>query len=318
MRDIAETLQLYFGGQRYGYFIFKGKQYQVIGQATRSNRDAPMDLSSAFVRNDKGQLVQLDNLVKLSDRSTPPQLFRYNRYVSATVSADPAEGFTIGDGIEAMDRIADDVLDDSFSTALAGVSKEYAESGSSIVFAFLLALVLVFLILAAQFESWLDPLVVMFTVPLALTGAVISLWLGDHTLNIFSNIGIIVLIGLVTKNGILIVEFANQRKEHGLSKYDAVIDAATQRLRPILMTTLAMVLGTLPIALGLGAAAKSRIPMGIVIIGGLLFSLILTLYVVPALYSYMSREHKPSPQPLSPGSSPGQAGEGLAQDPMHS
>ncbi|TXI81555.1 MAG: efflux RND transporter permease subunit [Flavobacteriales bacterium] len=292
MRDIAETLQLYFSGQRYGYFIFKGKQYQVIGQATRADRDAPVDLSSAFVRNDKGELIQLDNLVRMSDRSTPPQLFRYNRYVSATVSADPAEGYTIGDGIAAMDRIADEVLDDTFSTTLAGVSKEFAESGSSIAFAFVLALILVFLILAAQFESWIDPLVVMFTVPLALAGAVLSLWLGDHTLNIFSNIGIIVLIGLVTKNGILIVEFANQRKEHGLKKIDAVVDAATQRLRPILMTTLAMALGALPIALGLGAAAKSRIPMGIVIIGGLMFSLVLTLYVVPALYSVMSREKR--------------------------
>ncbi len=292
MRDIAETLQLYFSGQRYGYFIFKGKQYQVIGQATRADRDAPVDLSSAFVRNDKGELIQLDNLVKLADRSTPPQLYRYNRYVSATVQAAPAEGYTIGDGIAAMDRIANEVLDDSFSTALSGESKEFAESGSSLVFAFLLALVLVFLILAAQFESWIDPLVVMFTVPLALAGAVLSLWLGDHTLNIFSNIGIIVLIGLVTKNGILIVEFANQRKEQGLKKMDAVVDAATQRLRPILMTTLAMALGVLPIALGLGAASKSRIPMGIVIIGGLLFSLVLTLYVVPGLYSYMSRERK--------------------------
>src|SRR5690606_38186343 len=211
--------------------------------------------------------IQLANLVKLTERSTPPQLFRYNRYVSATVEASPAEGYTIGDGIAAMDRIADEVLDDSFSTALAGESKEFAESGSSLAFAFLLALLLVFLILAVQFESWIDPLVVMFTVPLAVAGAVLSLWLGDHTLNIFSNIGIIVLIGLVTKNGILIVEFANQRKEHALSKYDAVIDAATHRLRPILMTTLAMALGVLPIALGLGAAAKSRIPMGIVIIG---------------------------------------------------
>ncbi|MBX2972563.1 MAG: efflux RND transporter permease subunit [Flavobacteriales bacterium] len=292
MRDIAETLQLYFSGQRYGYFIFKGKQYQVIGQATRSDRDAPVDLGTAYVRNDKGELIQLDNLVRMSDRSTPPQLFRYNRYVSATVSADPAEGYTIGDGIAAMDRIADEVLDDTFTTTLSGVSKEFAESGSSLAFAFLLALVLVFLILAAQFESWIDPLVVMFTVPLALAGAVLSLWLGGHTLNIFSNIGIIVLIGLVTKNGILIVEFANQRKEHGLKKMDAVVDAATQRLRPILMTTLAMALGALPIALGLGAAAKSRIPMGIVIIGGLLFSLVLTLYVVPALYSYLSRERK--------------------------
>jgi multidrug efflux pump len=315
MQDIAETLQLYFSGQRYGYFIMQGKQYQVIGQASRDNRDAPIDLKSAYVRNDKGELIQLDNLVRMSDRSTPPQLFRYNRYVSATVMADPAEGYTIGDGIEAMDRIADEVLDDSFSTSLAGVSKEFAESGSSVLFALLLALVLVFLILAAQFESWLDPLVVMFTVPLALAGALISLWIGGHTLNIFSQIGGIVLIGLVTKNGILIVEFANQRKEQGLKKLEAVVDAAGQRFRPILMTSLATVLGVLPIALGLGAAAKSRVPMGVAIIGGLLFALILTLYVVPALYSYMSRET--APQPHTPGSSPGQAGEGLAEDPLH-
>jgi multidrug efflux pump len=295
MQDIAETLQLYFSGQRYGYFIMNGKQYQVIGQATRDNRDAPIDLSSAYVRNDKGELIQLDNLVRLSDRSTPPQLFRYNRYVSATVSADPAEGYTIGDGIAAMDRIKKEVLDDSFSTALGGVSKEFAESGSSLLFAFLLALVLIFLILAAQFESFVDPLVVMLTVPLALAGAVVSLWIGGHTLNIFSQIGIIVLVGLVTKNGILIVEFANQRKEQGLKKMDAVVDAAGQRFRPILMTSLATILGALPIALGLGAAAKSRVPMGIAIIGGLLFALVLTLYVVPALYSYMSRERSAEP-----------------------
>ena len=290
MQDIAETLQLYFSGQRYGYFIMQGKQYQVIGQATRDNRDAPIDLRSAYVRNDKGEMVQLDNLVRTSGRSTPPQLFRYNRYVSATVSASTVDGKTIGDGIEAMDRIADEVLDDSFTTALGGVSKEFAESGSSLMFAFLLALVLIFLILAAQFESWIDPLVVMFTVPLALAGALITLWLGGHTLNIFSQIGIIVLVGLVTKNGILIVEFANQRKESGLKKLDAVVDAASQRFRPILMTSLATILGALPIALGLGAASKSRVPMGIAIIGGLLFALVLTLYVVPALYSYMSRE----------------------------
>jgi multidrug efflux pump len=288
VRDIAETLQLYFSGQRFGYFIFKGKQYQVIGQAMRNQRDEPLDLSSAYVRNDKGELIQLDNLVQLSDRSSPPQLYRYNRYVSATVSADPAPGFTIGDGIEAMDRIAAEVLDDSFSTALAGLSKEFADSSSSLQFALLLALMLVFLVLAAQFESWMDPLIVMFTVPLALAGAVLSLWLGGHTLNIFSQIGIIVLIGLVTKNGILIVEFANQKQEHGLKKLDAVIEASRQRFRPILMTSMATILGAFPIALGLGAAAKSRIPMGIVIIGGLLFALVLTLYVVPALYSYLS------------------------------
>jgi multidrug efflux pump subunit AcrB len=297
MQDIAETLQLYFSGQRYGYFIMQGKQYQVIGQADRADRDAPIDLKSAYVRNDKGELVQLDNLVRLSDRSTPPQLFRYNRYVSATVSADPAEGYTIGDGIAAMDRIKQEVLDESFSTSLAGVSKEFAESGSSIWFALVLAIVLIFLILAAQFESWTDPMVVISTVFLAGTGAVLSLWLFGHTLNIFSEIGAIVLIGLVVKNGILIVEFANQRKEQGLRKMDAVVDAAVQRFRPILMTSLATVLGALPIALGLGAAAKSRVPMGIAIIGGLIFALVLTLYVVPALYSYLSRERKAAAEP---------------------
>ncbi|MGB3869821.1 MAG: efflux RND transporter permease subunit [Flavobacteriales bacterium] len=288
VRDIAETLQLYFSGQRFGYFIFKGKQYEVIGQASRSDRDKPLDLTSAYVRNNKGELVQMDNLVHLEMRSNPPQLYRYNRYVSATVSANPAEGQTLGDGIAAMDRIAKETLPSNFSTSLAGVSKEFAESSSSLVFAFLLALVLIYLILAAQFESWVDPLIVMFTVPLAMAGALLSLSLGGHTLNIFSEIGIIVLIGLVTKNGILIVEFANQRQEHGLLRTAAVADSARQRFRPILMTTLAMALGALPIALGLGAAAKSRVPMGIVIVGGLLFSLVLTLFVVPALYSWMA------------------------------
>lgn len=288
VRDIAETLQLYFSGQRFGYFIFKGKQYEVIGQASRSDRDKPLDLTSAYVRNNKGELVQMDNLVHLEMRSNPPQLYRYNRYVSATVSANPAEGQTLGDGIAAMDRIAKETLPPNFSTSLAGVSKEFAESSSSLVFAFLLALVLIYLILAAQFESWVDPLIVMFTVPLAMAGALLSLSLGGHTLNIFSEIGIIVLIGLVTKNGILIVEFANQRQEHGLLRTAAVADSARQRFRPILMTTLAMALGALPIALGLGAAAKSRVPMGIVIVGGLLFSLVLTLFVVPALYSWMA------------------------------
>ena len=288
VRDIAQTLQLYFSGQRFGYFIFKGKQYQVIGQAARDNRDKPLDLTSAYVRSDKGELVQMDNLVTLTMRSNPPQLFRYNRYVSATISANTAEGKTLGEGIAAMDRIAKETLPNNFSTSLAGVSKEFAESSSSLVFAFLLALALIFLILAAQFESWVDPLIVMFTVPLAIAGALLSLWMGGHTLNIFSEIGIIVLIGLVTKNGILIVEFANQRQEHGLLRTPAVMDSARQRFRPILMTTLAMALGSLPIALGLGAASKSRVPMGVAIVGGLLFALILTLFVVPALYSYMA------------------------------
>ncbi len=295
VRDIAETLQLYFSGQRFGFFIYNNKQYQVIGQATRDNRDEPLDLSKAYVKNDRGELIQIDNLVHLTDKSSPPQLFRYNRYVSATVSANPAPGYTIGDGIEAMDAIAGEVLNDDFSTALAGTSKEFAESSNSLQFAFYLALILVFLILAAQFESFRDPLIVMFTVPLALAGAVLTLSLFGQTLNIFSQIGIIVLVGIVTKNGILIVEFANQRKEAGMDKFAAVLDAARQRFRPILMTSLATVLGALPIALALGASAKSRVSMGIAIIGGLLFSLVLTLIVIPLLYTYMSSTKKHTP-----------------------
>ncbi len=296
VNDIASTLQLYFSGQRYGYFIMNGKQYQVIGQAMKEKRDDPSDLSAIQVRSGSGELIPLDNLVKIRTESSPPQLFRYNRYVAATVSAQPNDGFTVGDGIDAMDRIAEKVLPESFSHSLAGTSKEFAESGSSILFAFLLALVLVYLILAAQFESYLDPLIIMLTVPLALAGALFTLWITDQTLNIFSKIGIIVLIGLVTKNGILIVEFANQRREDGLSIKEAIIDACVQRFRPILMTTLATILGALPIALALGDAATSRISMGISIVGGLAFSLILTLFVIPGLYIYLTSK-KPKVKP---------------------
>lgn len=288
VKEIAEAMQLTFSGQRFGYFIMNGKQYEVIGQAKKHNRDDPDDLKQLHVRNRFGQLIPLDNLITLEEASSPPQLYRYNRYVSATVSANPAEGQTIGDGISAMDQIAEELLDETFSTALAGTSKEFAESGNSLFFAFGLALILVYLVLAAQFESFRDPLIIMFTVPLALAGAVLTLWLFGHTLNIFSEIGIIVLVGLVTKNGILIVEFANQRKQLGLSSLDAVIDASAQRFRPILMTSLATILGALPIALALGDAATSRIPMGMAIIGGLTFSLVLTLYVIPGLYIYLS------------------------------
>ncbi len=292
VRDIAETLQLYFSGQRYGFFIFNGKQYSVIAQANRTNRDEPIDLSSIYVRNSRRELIQLDNVVTMSYRSSPPQLYRYNRYVAATVSANPAPGYTLGQAIAAMDNIKASTLDASFTTSLAGVSKEFTESSNTLLFAFVLALLLVYLILSAQFESFRDPLIIMFTVPLALAGAVLSLWLFGQTMNIFSQIGIIALVGIVTKNGILIVEFANQRRDQGLSIRDAVIDAAAQRFRPILMTSLATVFGVLPIALALGAAAKSRVSMGIVIIGGLLFSLGLTLYVIPALYTYLSTHRR--------------------------
>ncbi len=304
VRDIAENLQLYFSGQRYGYFILNNKQYQVIGQANRLNRDKPLDLSSVYIRNNRGSLIQADNVVRLSEQSNPPQLYRYNRYVSATVSAQPAKGTTLGQGIDEMRAIAKETLDETFSTALAGTSKEYEDSSSSLLFAFLLALVLIYLVLAAQFESFIDPLIIMFTVPLALAGAVLSLWIFGQTINIFSEIGVIVLIGIVTKNGILIVEFANQRKAAGLELKEAVIDAATRRLRPILMTSLATALGALPIALALGASSQSRIPMGIAIIGGLIFSLMLTLYVIPALYTYLSRNIKKNYIPESNGENP--------------
>ncbi|MCC5943635.1 MAG: efflux RND transporter permease subunit [Bernardetiaceae bacterium] len=294
VRDVAETLQLYFSGQRFGFFILDGKQYQVIGEASRANRDDPRDLDMATVRNKNGDIIRLSNLVKMSDQSSPPQLYRYNRYISATISAAPAPGYTIGQGIEEMDRIAEELLDTSFSTALAGQSKEFSESSNSLYFAFLLALVLIYLVLAAQFESFRSPLIIMLTVPLALLGALLSLSLLGHTLNIFSQIGIIVLIGIVTKNGILIVEFANQRKAEGLSKTAAVIDAAGLRLRPILMTSMATILGAMPIVLAIGSASTSRIPMGVSIVGGLLFSLGLTLYIIPMIYTYMTSEIKVS------------------------
>ncbi len=290
--DIAQTLQLYFAEQRLGFFIKNGKQYQVIGQATLDNRNDPADMKSIYVRSKNGELIQLDNLITISEQSNPPQLYRYNRFVSATISAGTIPGVSLGQGIQAMRDVASEVLDDSYRTDLAGPSKEFEESSSTLLFAFILALVLVFLILAAQFESFVDPLIIMFTVPLALAGAILALWYTDSTLNIFSQIGIIVLIGIVTKNGILIVEFANQRREQGVSALESVTEAAVSRLRPILMTSLATILGALPIALALGAASLSRVSMGISIIGGLLFSLLLTLYVIPALYTYMSRAKK--------------------------
>jgi multidrug efflux pump len=288
IRDIAENLSLYFSQQRYGYFILRDKQYQVIGEASRSNRDNPLDLSSIYLRNNAGKLIQLENVVKISNQSNPPTIFRFNRYVSATISAQPAVGVTLGDGIAEMRKIAKEVLPESYSSTLAGSSRDFDESASSLIYAFVFALILIFLVLAAQFESYRDPLIVMLTVPLAIAGALISLILFNQTLNIFSEIGIIILIGIVTKNGILIVEFANQKKLGGLPIKEAVLEAATLRLRPILMTSLATMLGALPIALALGAAAQSRVPMGIAIIGGLMFSLILTLYIVPALYTLIS------------------------------
>jgi len=288
--DISNTLQLAFSGRRLGYFTMNGRQYQVIGQVSRDNRDDPVDLKSLYVGNSRGEMIQLDNFVTMREVSSPPQLYHYNRFKSATVSASVAPGKTIGDGIAEMERISKLVLDETFSTDLSGSARDFSESSSNTMFAFILALILVYLILAAQFESFIDPMVIMLTVPLALAGALFSLWMFNQTLNIFSQIGIIMLIGLVTKNGILIVEFANQKRKEGINKIDAVIEASTMRLRPILMTSIATALGAVPIALALGAGAQSRIPLGIVIIGGIMFSLVLTLFVIPAMYSYLSRK----------------------------
>jgi multidrug efflux pump len=289
---IAQTLQLGISGQRFGFFMMGGKQYQVIGQILEENRNEPLDIRSLYVRNNRGEMIQLDNLITMEERSAPPQLYRYNRYVSATVSTMLNQGYTLGDGINIMREIANKHLDDTYTTALDGPSKDFEESSSSIVFAFILALALVYLTLSAQFESFRDPLIIMFTVPMALFGALYSLWFMDQTNNLFSQIGIIMLIGLVTKNGILIVEFANQKKLQGMDKFTAVKEAAANRFRPILMTSLSTILGILPIALALGAGSESRVSMGVGVVGGMIFSSILTLYIIPSIYSYISSRSK--------------------------
>ncbi len=290
VQDISQTLQLAYSNLRFGYFTREGKQYQVIGQVSRINRDDPADLKSLYVRTRNGTLVSIDNLVSIEESTTPPTLYHFNRFKSATISAGLAPGKTVGDGIKVMEEIKAELLDDTFTTALTGTSRDFAESAGNTSFAFILALILIYLILAAQFESFVDPLTIMFTVPLAICGALISLYVFGQTLNIFSQIGMIMLIGLVTKNGILIVEFANQKREEGMSSMEAVLTASRMRLRPILMTSLAMALGSLPLALSLGAASTSRQPLGIVIVGGILFSLVLTLFVIPAMYTYLSRK----------------------------
>jgi HAE1 family hydrophobic/amphiphilic exporter-1/multidrug efflux pump len=291
-RDVIAAMQSAFSGGRLAYFIEEGFQHQVIAQVDRKDRDKPADVSGLYIRNIKGELIPLSAVLKMQQNSNPSTLYHFNRYKAATISASLAEGYTVGDGIKSMRAISNRLLDPSFQTALSGASRDYAESSSNILFAFGLALILIYLVLSAQFESFIDPFAIMLTVPLAMAGALLSLWIFGQTLNIFSEIGMIMLIGLVTKNGILIVEFANKKREHGLEKMRAVVEASSQRLRPILMTSLATSLGALPIALSLGAASTSRIPLGIVVVGGILFSLILTLFVIPAVYTFISGKHK--------------------------
>ena len=291
-RSIAQTLQYGLSGQRMGYFYMNGKQYEILGEINRQQRNTPSALKSIYIRSDDGNMIQMDNLVSLEEGIAPPRLYRYNRFVSATISAGLAEGKTIGQGLDEMDRIAAETLDDTFRTALAGDSKEFRESSSSLLFAFVLAIVLIYLVLAAQFESFKDPLVIMLTVPLAVAGALIFMYSFDQTMNIFSQIGIIMLIGLVAKNGILIVEFANQKQEAGIPKMTAIAEAALQRLRPILMTSASTILGLLPLVFASGEGAQGRIAMGIAVVGGMLVSTLLTLYVIPSMYSFISTNRR--------------------------
>ncbi|MBT1703674.1 efflux RND transporter permease subunit [Chryseosolibacter indicus] len=290
-QEIGRTLQLALSGRRYGYFIYNDRQYEVIGQLEREERSAPANLHSLFLKSQTGEMVSLDNLVSMKESVSPPAIYRYNQSYSVTISATPSAGVSLGEAIKEMDEIAKRTLPAGFTTALGGQSRDYAESSSSLIFAFIFAIVLIYLVLAAQFESLIDPFIILLTVPMALTGAVLSLWITEQSINVFSQIGIIMLIGLITKNGILIVEFANQRKEEGLNVKDAVLSAASSRFRPILMTTLAMIFGTLPIALSLGTSSGSRTSLGIAVVGGLLFAGLLTLYVIPSVYSYFSRAY---------------------------
>ncbi|MFR9251036.1 MAG: efflux RND transporter permease subunit [Alistipes shahii] len=289
-RNIAQTLQYGLSGQRLGYFYMNGKQYEILAEINRQQRNKPADLRSIYVRSDKGEMIQLDNLISMAENVAPPQLYHYNRFISATVSAGLAKGQDHRSGARRdgphRRRGARRRLPHGAGRRFEGVP----QSSSSLMFAFVLAILLIYLILAAQFESFKDPLVIMLTVPLAIAGALVFMWSTEQTMNIFSQIGIIMLIGLVAKNGILIVEFANQKQEAGLGKMHAIEEAALQRLRPILMTSASTILGLLPLTVATGEGANGRIAMGIAVVGGMVVSTLLTLYIVPAIYSYVSTD----------------------------
>jgi len=289
--DVSQALQLAFSEGRYGYFLKDGDQYAVIGAVDSAARSSPAALQQLRIRNKTGQFISLDQLINVEETAVPPQLYRFNRYVAATVSANLSPGSSLGEGIARMQNLIRTKMGPAFHTELTGTSRDFSESSGSLLTIFLLALLIVYMLLAAQFESYRYPFVIMLTVPLALAGALGALWIFDFTLNLFSEIGLIMLVGLVTKNGILIVEFANQRRAAGLAVRHAVAEAAAARLRPILMTTFCMVLGILPIAL----AANGRQSMGIAVIGGMLSSLVLTLLVIPAMYVMVSKKEIQKP-----------------------
>jgi len=284
VETIGRTLETLLGGRQVTRFKREGKQYDVIVQLEAKDRNTPADLTSIFVRARDGRLVQLSNLVKVRETVGAKELNHFNRLRATVLSANVAPGYTLGEALEVLDAAAKETLDPSARVQLDGPSREFRESGATLALTFVLALAFIYLVLAAQFESFVSPLVIMLTVPLAMTGALLALKLTGGTLNVYSQIGLVMLIGLITKHGILIVEFANQLRSRGTAVAPAVVEAATLRLRPILMTTGAMVLGALPLALATGAGAEARQPIGWVIVGGLLVGTLFTLYVIPTAY----------------------------------
>jgi multidrug efflux pump len=303
IETIGRTLETLFGGRQVTRFKREGKQYDVMVQLEEKDRNTPADLTSVFVRARDGRLVQLSNLVKVRETVGPKELNHFNRLRSATLSANVGAGFTLGEALDYLDKAAKDV-GSTVRTELDGPSREFRESGAALLLVFGLALAFIYLVLSAQFESFVSPFIIMLTVPLAMTGALIALQLTGNTFNVYSRVGLVMLIGLITKHGILIVEFANQLREQGKDALEAVIEAAVLRLRPILMTTGAMVLGALPLALAKGAGAEARQQIGWVIVGGLLMGTIFTLFVIPTAYVLLARKrkvpvsHEASSQPI--------------------
>ncbi|WP_455210719.1 efflux RND transporter permease subunit [Kaarinaea lacus] len=294
--NIGHTVETLLGGRQVTRFKREGEQYDVIVKVEDKDRATPSDLTSIYVRGTDGQLVQLANLVELNETVAPKELNHFNRFRATIISANVAPGYTLGEVLDFMEVTAKEVLPPEMQTSLDGQSREFRESGAALYFIFLLSLAFIYLVLAAQFESFIDPFVIMLTVPLAITGAVLTLKLTGGTINVYSQVGLVMLVGLITKHGILIVAFANDLQLHGKSIRDAVIHAASLRLRPILMTTAAMVLGALPLALAVGAGAESRQPIGWVIVGGLTVGTLLTLFVIPVVYTLVARRHQ-EPRP---------------------
>jgi multidrug efflux pump len=314
VETVGRTLETMLGGRQVTRFKREGEQYDVIVQVAPLDRTTPADISDAYVRARDGGMVQLSNLVEVHEGVAPQSLNHFNRLRAVKVTGTLAPGYAVGEALEAMNRAAKVALPNTAQTDLDGQSREFRASGGEIYFTFVLALAFIYLVLSAQFESFINPFVIMLSVPLSMTGALFTLWLAGGTLNIYSQVGLVTLVGLITKHGILIVEFSNQLRDKGEPMLQAVVEAATLRLRPILMTTGAMVLGALPLALATGAGAESRTQIGWVIVGGMSFGTFLTLFVVPTAYTLLAgHTHDvlagatPTPSPHVPIPQPGHA-----------